>query len=127
MSLWLIIALQAAQPGPTESSFDLAASSKQVELTTVNRCSEGASRDEIVVCGTRDDRYRLPLPNERQPRERARQTGRAALTPAGSCGIFAGERRCNKAEAAEYGYSKGRDPITMLVRLTKKVADPDAD
>jgi hypothetical protein len=127
MSLWLIVALQAAQSGSTESSFDLAASSKPVELTTAKRCSEGASRGEIVVCGGRDSRYRLPLPNERQPLERGEQAGRGALTPAGSCGIFAGERRCNKGEAAEFGYGEGRNPITMLVRLTKKVADPDAD
>lgn len=55
------------------------------------------------------------------------QTGMSALTPPGPCGVFAGERRCSKDEAAQYGYGKGRDPITALTRLAKKVADPDAE
>lgn len=130
MSLWLTVALQAAQPGSGVVTFDLAASSKPKDLTVIQRCSDGASSDEIVVCGSRHDQYRLPLPNERQQSDQTQgeaQTGMAALTPSGGCGIFAGERRCNKREAAEYGYGNGRDPITVLTRLAKKVADPDAN
>lgn len=51
----------------------------------------------------------------------------AALTPTGRCGTFAGERRCGKREAAEYGYGSGRDPITILTRLAHKAVDPDVD
>ena len=130
MSLWLTIALQAAQPIPEVSTFDLAASAKPVETIINRQCSDEASADEIVVCGHLHNQYRLPLPIERSPTDRVRgdvQGGMAALTPSGSCGIFVGERRCGKREAAEYGYGNGRDPITVLSRLVKKVVDPDAD
>jgi hypothetical protein len=49
----------------------------------------------------------------------------AAITPTAPCGIFAGERRCSKREAAQYGYGEGRDPITVLTRLAKRALDPD--
>ena len=52
-------------------------------------------------------------------------SGMAAITPAAPCGIFAGERRCSKREAAQYGYGEGRDPITVLTSLAKRVLDPD--
>jgi len=81
------------------------------------------------VCGQRRDRYRLPLPDERGHQgDRARgeaPSGMAAITPAAPCGIFAGERRCSKCEAAQYGYGEGRDPITVLTSLAKRVLDPD--
>ena len=81
------------------------------------------------MCGQRRDRYRLPLPDERGHQgDRARgeaPSGMAAITPAAPCGIFAGERRCSKREAAQYGYGEGRDPITVLTSLAKRVLDPD--
>jgi len=86
MSLWLTVALQAAQPDSGVVTFDLAASSKPKDLTVIQRCSDGASSNEIVVCGSRHDQYRLPLPNERQQSDRTQgeaQTGMAALTPSG--------------------------------------------
>ena len=131
MSWWLAIALQSTSIVPDANAFDLANASKPTTLTVVPRCPDMASSDEIVVCGKRRDQYRLPLPRERtvsteRPRGEA-QTGMAALTPPGRCGIFAGERRCNKREAAEYGYGKGRDPITILARLAEKISDPDAN
>jgi hypothetical protein len=132
MSLWLSIALQAATVDPSISTFDLAQSAKQLTLTSLPACNgDDAHNEEIVVCGRRPDRYRLPLPAEhvRQPgpvRGEA-PSAMAALTPSGRCGIFAGERRCNKREAAKYGYGNGRNPITLLSRLAEKVVDPDSD
>ena len=129
MSLWLIIAWQAAVAAPP-ASFDLAAAARQ-KLSVVPRCGSDADAKTIIVCGDREDRYRLPLPAERAPadqRERSDAgTGSVALTPPGPCGIFAGQRRCNKRDAAEFGYGRGRDPVTLLWRLANKALDPDAD
>lgn len=67
------------------------------------------------------------VPDKRgQPEARSdAASGMAALTPAAQCGIFTGQRRCTKREAARYGYGDGRNPITMLARLAKQVVDPD--
>lgn len=133
MSLWLTIALQGAQPLPDAVAFDLSKINKSHEpskLPVIARCSDSVSAGEIVVCGARQDRYRLPLPVERPSAERGRgeaQTGMAALTPAAPCGIFAGQRRCSKKEASEYGYGQGRDPLTIAVKLVGKLLDPDGD
>ena len=102
-----------------------------VTASIVPRCDADDRGRDIVVCGGRKDRYRLPLPDERTktadmpPRDAP--GGMAALTPAARCGIFAGERRCSKREAARYGYGQGRDPITVFSRLATKAMDPDAD
>lgn len=132
MSLWLSIALQAAAPGPSVGAFELAQTPKTVTLASLPHCDSSDTRDdEVVVCGQKRDRYRLPLLTDRDPlpgpvRGEA-QSGIAALTPAGRCGIFAGERRCSKKEAAEYGYGDGRDPITLLTRLAQEAVDHDGD
>ncbi|GGE73267.1 hypothetical protein [Sphingomonas prati] len=123
MSAWLSLVLQTAVP------FDLAAVAKPVDLSAIQQCG-AASSGEIVVCGGRSEQYRLPLPNERVAGARTRgdaPTGTAALTPPAPCGIFAGERRCGKREAADYGYSGGRDPITALTRVVTGLVDPDAN
>ena len=93
--------------------------------------------NEIVVCGSREageaDRYRLPLPVEEGPSHRAGnrrgEVPGASLDPGaiGPCGIFQGQRRCSKAEAAKDGLGGGKDPISALIKLGTKLADPDAD
>lgn len=85
---------------------------------------------DVVVCGKRSDRYRLPLPAERDVPDDRRTVGEppspmAAITPNARCGIFAGERRCSKREAAGYGYGNGRDPVTLLGRVADAIVDPD--
>lgn len=133
MLMWLIMALQAAQPLPDTTAFELSRIDKPhaaPKLSVIARCEDTASSEETVVCGARQDRYRLPLPVERPSTERGRdevQTGMAALTPAAPCGIFAGQRRCSKQEAAEYGYGQGRDPLTLAVKLAGKVLDSDGN
>ena len=133
MSMWLTIILQVAQPLPDTAAFDLAKIKRSHDLgklSVIARCSESAVKDEIVVCRAPQDRYRLPLPVERSSAERGRgeaSTGTAALTPAAPCGIFEGQRRCSKKEAAQYGYGNGRDPITVLGRIAGKILDPDAN
>ena len=96
-------------------------------------CAPAANGD-VVVCGGKPDRYRLPFPVEGDRSDEAADTSRAtagsgmaAMTPAGRCGIFAGERRCGKADAAGYGYGGGRDPITVVTRLATRLVDPDAE
>lgn len=94
-------------------------------------CGDAVSPEDIVVCGGKRDRYRLPLPSEPAPSPNHVRgeppNGMAALTPASRCGIFAGERLCNKREAAKHGYGQGRNPVTVLSRLAQKIVDPDAD
>lgn len=90
------------------------------------------SADEIVVCGRRtSDAFRVPPADERG--EPGDVRGRAGEVPSasperlngGRCGIFAGERRCGKAEAKLYGYFGGRDPISVAVKLGEALLDPD--
>ncbi|MDR6850132.1 hypothetical protein J2X47_002040 [Sphingomonas sp. BE270] len=131
MSLWLSIALQAAEAAPVAKPFDLAGTTKPIGLNALPKCDDTLSADEIVVCGRRRDQYRLPLREEPAPdadaARGAEASGLSAITPSGRCGIFAGERRCSKREAAAYGYGNGRDPITLLTRLAKKALDPDGE
>lgn len=43
----------------------------------------------------------------------------------GPCGIFAGERRCGKAEAKLYGYDGGKNPIGVVIEAGKALLDPE--
>lgn len=126
----LAILLQVASPGPAPS-FDLAkVAGSPSDRPPAEACGTRAADGEVVVCGGRRDQYRLPLPVERGDGAASgpiRGTGIAALTPPTPCGIFAGERRCGKAEAARYGYGGGRDPITLAARLAKAAVDGDAN
>lgn len=95
-------------------------------------CPAKPEHDEIVVCGAAADRYRLPLPDERESRPPERARGELlpateAFVSPGRCGIFAGDRRCSKAEAAQFGYGNGHDPLSVLVKLGTKLLDPDAE
>lgn len=116
--LFSLLALQAAVEPPTPS-----------RLSVLPRCESGRA-GEVVVCGERPDRFRLPLPVERDvpsAEDHRVATGAVALTPATRCGMFEGERRCGRREAELYGYGRGRDPITILSRLGTALLDPDAD
>lgn len=110
---------------------------KYGKVTAAPECAAGSLGDEIIVCGSRGDgeadRYRLPLPvegdaNRRAGNRRGEAPG-ASLEPTvlGPCGIFQGQRRCSKAEAATDGYGGGRDPLSALMKLGTRLADPDAD
>ena len=132
MTFLLLLSTQAT---PAITPFDLArigAPTQRRSLSVREPCRAESDPDTIVICGKRHD-HRLPLPVERvQTDPDARLPGdvpsaTAALTPRGRCGIFAGERRCGKAEARRYGYGGGRDPITLLARLGTAVIDPDAE
>ena len=121
----LAIALQAA-------SAEAAPLLIPKRLSAVAHCPEATSPSDVVVCGRSPDRYRLPLPAERDTAPDPHVRGEAAsaltaITPAAPCGIFAGERRCGKAEAARYGYGGGRDPVLALVKLGTKLVSPDAE
>ena len=96
-------------------------------IDSVTRRSCPGDDGEIVVCGGRRDRYRLPLPAERESaatREASRPNnggGLAAITPAGRCGMFAAEHRCGKREAATYGYGEGRDPLSVVGKVAGRL------
>jgi len=121
MAIWLVWAVQAAP------AIDTARASRPLTMTVIPRCDGREASGDIVVCG-RKDRYRLPVLPDAVSSERASHdapSGMAALTPAGRCGIFAGERRCGRREAAEHGYGNGRDPVTVLGRVAGQLLDPD--
>ncbi|KQM67920.1 hypothetical protein ASE75_03330 [Sphingomonas sp. Leaf17] len=120
----ILLALQAASVPAQGPSVPL-------RFSVLDPACAPVEGDTIVVCGARPDRFRLPLPAEREPLANAasvdRGSGTAALRPSGDCGIFAGQRRCRKAESLGYGYGGGRDPVTFAGRLLTKLTDPDAD
>jgi hypothetical protein len=97
---------------------------------------QSSRADEVVVCadrGRKGDRYRLPLPDERDPdgsnaHVRGEIPRASAENPsAGGCGLFQGQRHCGKAEALRYGYGGGNDPLTFALKLSKLLLDRDAD
>jgi hypothetical protein len=100
-------------------------------LSTIDPCLGPRTADEILVCGRRgaEEPYRVPSALRGQAEAGARIPGTVAgsvdLPSNAKCGIFAGERRCSKADAAEFGYGKGRDPLTVVTKLVSKVTDPD--
>lgn len=59
--------------------------------------------------------------------------GRAGEVPSASperlsgapCGIFAGDRRCGKAEMELYGYGGGKNPVNVLLGVGKALLDPE--
>ena len=134
--LMVMIALQASPATAGPQPFDLrtvAAPGAAPKLTLTSRCGDYQQGLDILVCGRRADRYRLPLPDGRAPApttDHVRGEAPSAamvLVPARPCGIFARERQCSKAEAARYGYGRGRDPITLLTKLGTRLLDPDAE
>lgn len=98
-----------------------------LKLTAPSTCSATGSNSEIVVCGKRSDRFRIPKEFREQPPSSAPERSRLALSgdDFAPCGIFQGERRCGKREAAEYGYGQGRDPITLAIKVIGALTDPD--
>lgn len=101
-------------------------------LTSVDDCLALRDDDEIVVCGRRDtSRYRVPpsnsqtLPGDLRARAGEIPSASADRLAGGRCGIFAGERQCSKAEALQYGYGGGKDPVTALMRIGSELADPE--
>ena len=99
------------------------------------RCGAARAEDEIVVCGSRAgerSRYRIPE-GMLKPEPGARSgliageapRASAAANPTAPCGIFEGQRRCSKAEAALYGYGEGRDPLTVGGKVVDALTDPE--
>jgi hypothetical protein len=129
MALLMLMLLAQAVPAASlpATEFDLARA--PTAATAQTRCGSATQSDDILVCGGRRDRFRLPLPVDRsgEPSRSDQGTGMGALTPPTPCGLFAGQRKCAKHEARKYGFGAGRDPVTLLSRLATKALDPDAD
>jgi hypothetical protein len=117
MMLFLILQIATG----ADADFGLA------RVASPRRSSCGSVGDgDVVVCGARPDRYRLPLPREAPASDTPSEaSGMTAITPSCRCGIFAGERRCSKREALAYGYGGGRDPVSVVIGVAKAIADPD--
>lgn len=129
--LLLIAALLPALPAGAQSFDRILAAAAEREAA--RNCS-AAGAGEVVVCGDRDrgDRFRLPLPTDREVGEQGAVIGEAPAPSVqdpflSGCGIFRGQRRCSKREAEAYGYGRGRDPVTLVGRLVTVLADPDAE
>ena len=102
-TLLLVLAMSAASPAAAEPLSAEQALDTYKALTATSRpCRPAANQDEIVVCARDDDRYRLPLPDERGPRDTARAesgvipSGSADPAKSGNCGIVQGGRVCNQ-------------------------------
>lgn len=99
---------------------------------SITQGCEGDS-GEIVVCGRRrdDERYRLPLRDLESaalgagPVRGEVPRASAGSNPTASCGIFEGQRRCNRREMAEFRYHRGRDPVSAGTSIVEAVTDPD--
>ncbi len=117
-----LLTVQVATPAPTLLPLKL--------LPEARGCESGEGSD-VVVCARNDARHRLPLPAERDTGTRdgpvRGEAQRASIDGSAPCGIFSGQRNCNKAEAARYGYGGGRDPVTVGAKALRKIFDPDAD
>ena len=125
--MWLVAA-QCAQAGVTAEQ----ALARARRLTAPPACASADGGDEIVVCGRRtSDAYRVPPSADGgspgDPRGRAGEVPSASpdRLASGPCGIFAGERRCGKAEAKLYGYDGDKNPSGVPVGAGKALIDPD--
>lgn len=129
MALLMLMVLAQALPDASlpATEFDLARA--RSATPTASRCGSAAQSGDILVCSGRRDRFRLPLPVDHsgEPSRSDRGTGMGALTRPTPCGLFAGQRKCAKAEARAYGYGGGRDPVTLMSRLATRVLDAEAD
>ncbi|HEX8482785.1 MAG TPA: hypothetical protein VF650_12860 [Allosphingosinicella sp.] len=122
----------SALPAAGQSLSEQALANSRV-LPSLDPCAPAGRQDEVVVCGRRgdQDRYRLPQLGEAEPFAMGRripgEAPRASAEPLGfaACGIFAGQRRCSKREALEFGYGGGRDPLTVAGKLFTALTDPD--
>ena len=87
-------------------------------------CSSDVGNGEIVVCGKDQNRFRIPKELRTDQPASAVIRSRVALdaNDRAPCGLFQGERRCRKSEAAQYGYGGGRDPITFIARVIDRIA-----
>ena len=92
-------------------------------------CPGSGPDGEIVICGRggNNDRYRIPVRfrDEDEPGQRLGGIGPASLhdEPYAPCGIFQGQRRCNKAEAALHGYGNGRNPVAVVGRIIGEIVE----
>ena len=128
-----LIALIAA-PSPAQVTAEDALA-KAHAMTSAISCTPRLS-GEIVVCPRdrkrEEERYRLPLPDEREPAASGPVRGevaRASADPTAprDCGIFKGQRRCRKEEALLYGYGGGQDPLSAAIKAGTLLLDSDAD
>jgi len=131
---WRIVGALAAMlvPVPALARDASAMMARARALTAADGCgaSGGGGRGDILVCGGRADRYRLPLPRNADPATPPPRgdglSGAEALNVPGDCGPF-GRRRCTKREALLQGYGGGRDPLSLGLRLAAHLLGQGAD
>lgn len=127
----LLIAAQSAASEPVPEQVPPRIRSELRILPQLDACVQPSASDEIIVCARRgdDDRYRIPkeFRNQEEAGRRIAGPGSASLDtePFAPCGIFEGQRKCNKADAAEFGYGNGRDLITVVGKVIAAIADPE--
>ena len=131
MSVVLMLILQSAGAA-LPIDFDLAQLPARDRLAILQRCAAASTSADIIVCASRHDRTPMAAaegwanPDDEPDDARVtRGTGMAALTPVGACGMFAGQRDCNKAEMRHFGYGRGRDPVTFVGKLATKLLGRD--
>lgn len=130
--LLLLIAAQAAAPYPSSVESTVHGAAHFRIIPEADECRSTARGAEIVVCGRRgaNDTFRIPqeFRDQREAGRRIGGIGSASVDPGGPvapCGVFQGQRKCYKEEAAEYGWGRGRDPITVAAKIISALADPE--
>lgn len=129
----IMVSLFGAPAGAQPTAEDVLANTRV--LPSISGCPPQEPGEDIVVCARRPEGrspYRIPEGLAEEPGARSRlvagEAPRASAEPVSSagCGIFEGQRRCNKREAALYGYGGGRDPVTFVLRVLGQAPDDDA-
>jgi hypothetical protein len=87
--------------------------------TAQKRCQKGNSKDDIIVCAADGQRFRLPLPDEREPRDGPR-TATGEIPSATSSGPSCPPRGCP-------GGAKFMEAVGNLIKLGKAILGKDDD
>ena len=113
-----------AAPAPVTADQAIAAQKEALRDVISPRCRRG--EEEVVVCGRRTDRERVPFPDQQVAGARTRlQPGEA---PSAVTAMNRSDPPCNSTGAPRCGFSIRFITVGILLfKFGKHVADPDSD
>jgi hypothetical protein len=132
-ALFTLFAMTCGAPVCAQSADADSAMARYRAVTSVvpKRCDKSGGRDEIIVCAEDQTRYRLPLPDERTPRDGPRRaTGEVVAASservfAGQCGIVQGERICGKGVKV-FSTKDGFSDAPLVLQALDKLINPNS-
>jgi hypothetical protein len=114
----------SAAPPPLTAEQAIAAQKDALRSVILPRCRPDA--EEIVVCGRRADRERVPFPDQHLPGDRTHLLPGEA--PNGVTALARADPPCNSAGAPRCGFSISFITVgIVLFKVGKHVIDPDSD